>query len=527
MGAVAWGQTQTRHPRVLEVEKAITGEAQAVMRDFLNGQSFSVSVRIEPLHRSTVSNGKKENLPFYEASEEIRDEWDDPNKTDFELMQRVVRLTVKAAIPKSLPDAQVADLKVALANRLALTEGRDTVEFDRKDWGDNNHDGYTIWILAIGFALLTALGVMHFLVSGFAVSKVTKAIHNIKINPSESSGSAPMNFAPAQVPTRESSDSVGTKQLQLNDTIKMTEVVLTLIENLKNEPAFPTLEDMVMIESYLDKSPSAIGALLAEFPMDIRKRLFSFSFSETWLEALSNPGEIGPTSFELVNRMSKNSRMDAKKEWEQLLLSCWRLDGQLARFLKALPLADAMVILKSLPQNISLKVAREIFPGEWAVLLRKGMNREVLNATAIQKYTSMAQEMLSLRSIDALDTYKRDLDLIKYLRSVEPTIEKEVYGALGEESHLEKLRPPFFPVLEAQANQIEKFVQSVSLEDWAWALMNIPKNQRENIESHFSDKQRIRFIELIKRFDKTSSLGDSTAEARDKIAKAFSIQEVA
>lgn len=523
-----------RHPRVVEVERLLNNEVQNLIRDFAPGKPFSVSVRIEPLHRTNAANAEKESLPFFETNEEIRDEWDDPARTDWELLSRVTRINVKLTVPEEFNDAQVGDLKSNITARLSLIEGRDFVDVTKKDLflpARSDHTKYTMWIMGIGVAMLLLLGLVYFLVSSVAITRITRAISAIKINSGDSANSS--GGMPAMMPMgagsksdSKSGDLSSGGQIRFNDSIKMTEVVLNLIKNIEKNPAFPTLEDMILLEQYLETSPESVGALLMEFPVELRKKLFSLSYSTHWLKALSNPGEIDGHSFELINKLVKNQRTDVNPDWEEFVISCWRLNDQLSGFLKSLPRTDALAVLTYLPRSLSIKVSREVLPGEWAVVLRTSASSLSVNREFTVKYKQECLNILPLRPTDSLEAYKRDVELSDYLHTCDPTIEREVYGALSKDSALISVRPPFFKVLDAPADIMKDFVQTQSIEDWAIAVLNISKSQRTQIEVNFSDRQKFRFIEYLKRYDKAGLQLSVVGDARARIAKSFQDYEL-
>lgn len=531
MSWVLVGQAQVakRHPRVLELERMLQNDVQTSVRDILPGQSFHVKVTIDPLHRQTSSAGGREALPYFEASEEIKDEWDDPNRSDFELLSRVNRISVKAYVPGTLALEQVAEVKAAIANRIPFVEGRDLVEVEQKNWPlPPDHNRYTSWILGLGLVMLLLLGMVYFVVSFVATNRLSKAIKTIKISTSESSGGGNgMNtgFASAAGPAGPQAGGGGhfgdAGRVQMNDTIRMTEVIMGLVKNFESSHSFPTLEDMTTFEQYFNSHPRSVGALLAEFPSALKSKVFSYSYSNSWLKGLTDPGDIDPISFELMNKLARFDRASESHDWNELLILCWRLESGLPAFLKRLESSDSLLILKSLPQSIAIQTARELMPGEWAAVLKRGGPQKSLSPETIAKYKKMALEAKPLRGLAVLNQYRKDVDLIKYLKVCDPVFEKEIYGAAPAESALASLRPPFYPVLDASPEDVRGFASQVSIEDWSLALLNVPRALRSNIENTFSDKQKFRLVELLKRYDRSPVDAAIIGDARERIGRLF------
>ncbi|MCB0385235.1 MAG: hypothetical protein KDD43_07565, partial [Bdellovibrionales bacterium] len=90
-------QTDTRHPRVAELEDQHKSQAMAFLKARFPHLPFSVVVSIVPLRRAGGENynAKEEALPYYLLDdEEIRDEWDDPNASLYVLSKRIQSVQV-------------------------------------------------------------------------------------------------------------------------------------------------------------------------------------------------------------------------------------------------------------------------------------------------------------------------------------------------------------------------------------------------------------------------------------------------
>lgn len=524
IGSKTMAEDNKKLPRVAEIERMLQADAQSAVRDLLAGQPFHLSVRIEPLRRETKSSGK-ETLPYYETMDEIRDEWDDPNKTDFELLNRVVRISVKVTLPDTISTEQQNEVKSAITSRIPYVEGRDLVEVVLKTWPNKERSQSTPWVLGIGFTLLFMLGVVYFIASYFSTGRLSKAIQNIKVTTGDSGsmGMPAMMPAPGALSSAAASSGAGLQsgRVQLNDTIRMTEVILGLIKNIESSGHFPLLQDMVLFEQYMTQNPRSTGGLLSEFPIALRNQVFSLSYSAAWLSGMADAGEIDQFSFELMNKLVRVDRSAKNSSWDKLLVLCWRLDNELPTFLKKIDSQDVLHILKSLPQSIALKTARFLMPGEWAAVLKKGGPQRSIPEDKIKKYSEMVLEMMPLRSSLSLEQYQRDTDLIKYLRTTDPSFEKEVYGAAPDDSTLKQLRPPFYPVLESEPSITKDFVSTVAMEEWALAFINLQRKTRTNVEASFSDKQKFRLTELLKFYDKMGVALEKVGEARERIAQQF------
>lgn len=527
--SVGLAQIPKKHHRVLEIEKNLYQEIQTTLRDLIPGQPFYLKVVIDPLHRQTSTVNSKENLPYYETEEEIKDEWDDPLRTDFELLSRVNRISVKATLSDSLSKEQLPEVKQAISNRILFVEGRDLIEIETRSWPTaKDHSSYTSWILTIGVVLLLLLGVVYFVVSSVSVARISRAIKSIKVSAGDFGGGASLGAqqvsgAAASATAPSSSKEFGSSsQVQINDTIRMTEVIIGLIKGFEDSKSFPSLEDMILIDQFFDRHPRSTGALVAEFPKDLKEHLFAMSSSQSWLEGLTNPGDLDSVSFELMNRLMRTQRDSSLTQWNHFLILCWRLGQLLPQFLKRIEPEDRLTILRALPQSLAIEVAREAMPGEWAAVLKRAKVFEVLNPKKLEAYEKICLELSALKSFSHLEQYKKDTDLIRYLRIVDPNLEREIYGASGELSNLNLLRPPFYPFFELTPQELKSFAPQVTLEDWSLALMNIPKKERLQVESTFSDKQKFHLLELIKRNDRMSLNAEVIGLSRERIGRQLS-----
>ena len=525
MGFNADAQSTATHPRAIELEKMMQGDLQGVIRDMLPKKPFRLSVKVIPLRREAAKNAGREELPYYETNEEIRDEWDDPAKSNYELLTRVTRITVKVTLPKGLTDTEISDVKAAVFSTLPLNDVRDVVEIETKDFPDmkppeTGPSTFMITAFSTVCALLLAFGLVAF----FNSRRLAKAIQTIKIQPSDagaSGGGLPAPSMPANFDRNERGGGAGglseAQDVQFQDTLKMLEIIGGLLKTIHASPAFPTLEDMILFEKFSEEYPASTGALFAEFPVAVRNKVFSLTSSAHWLKTLTEPGKVDSSSFALVSRLARIDRESKNPKWEQLLVACWRMGDGLGGFLRKIDSKDAVVILKFLPQSQALKVARETMPGEWALILKNSKDAPFANEKIDGYLKTLAAENPP-RATDVLEQYKRDVELMQFLRTADPQVEKEVYGALPASSSLFLLRPPFSRVLEAEAGKLGEFVATVPIEDWALSLLNVNKNQRQQVESCFTERQRFRFVELLRNYDRSGVSPVMVGKTRERIA---------
>lgn len=516
---IHYASAENRHPRVVELEKSLAAETLELLKGRFPNKPFLATVNIDALMRDKKPTGGREKLPYYEiGEEEIADEWDDPDTTSAYLLNRVRRINVKVSIPSSLSDDEVAELKQAVFKNLSLLEARDNVEIQKRSW--SNLDQTTaLWVYIVcglGFWLLTMFGAG--LISWFSSRKLSESIatglKDSNKNP------APSQPAPIEsIDRAQSMPSPANGDIRFNDPIKTRESIHAAIKVIESHGQFPVLEDMIIFDKFSNENTPTFGALLSEFSWDMRKSLFSFSTNDTWLQALSDPGEVNNTCLEVLQKCARVQRGGGRPDWQQLLVLVWRLNQKASDFFKNMDQDKAFNILGHLPRSLSVAIARNTFPGAWGILLNPKHSPKMLNELETKALIEKALSLYPVRDFALLDTYCREKDLLNFVRTADPQVEKEIYQV--SKDALYKIRAPFFPVFEAEDQVLIKLVSIVRVEDWALSFYNIPKTERKRIEALMGDRQRVRCYELLRQFDQSSPLSNRIGDARERIAKAL------
>lgn len=513
---------ENRHPRVVELEKTLSSETLEVLKGRFPNKPFLASVSIDPLMRDKKAGGVQDRLPYYEVSdEELADEWDDPEASNSYLLNRVRRIHVKLSVPSTLTDDEIAELKTTVVKNLSLLEARDTVEIQKRAW-TNLDQTTSLWsYLGIGLALwfLSMLGMG--LISWLNSRKLSSAIAS-GLNEGQKASSAPMPMPstplePAERPQNNSNSVAG--DIRFNDPIKTRDSIQTAIRVIDGRGTFPLLEDLIIFEKFSLENTASFGALLAEFPWEVRKKLFGYSKGEKWLQALAEPGEVNNSCLEVLQKCARVQRAIDRTDWQELLILVWRLNEKSADFFKNMDQEKAFNILGYLPRSISVGIARSIFPGAWGVLLNPHHVPKMLTESETADLILKAKKASPLRDFNQIEKFRNEKDLLTYVKTADPLVEKEIYQVAKDD--LFKLRAPFFPVFEASEDIIAKLHASVRPEDWALSFYNIPKTDRKKIESLMSERQKIRCYELLRQFDQNPPTPQRIGDARERVAKAY------
>ena len=507
--------------RVKEVESFLSKKSLDFIRGRFPGVPVLVSVKIEPLRMTNTgsSSGLPENnLPYLGfGSEQQIDPWDDDSVSVHDLLSRVRYIEAKITLPNTIEDDLIFEVREALFSNLGMIKGRDRIEFTRKNWPGQTELVIEYFVFAGVAAVLVLLGL--FLIARQTFSTLSSTIKAAAAEKS-GGGSAGAMAAPVNIePKREEKKS---QNIQLNDSMKVAEKLESLIWKLSDDPGFPTLEDMIELEKVAINNPHMLGGILNEMPQDMRDKIFQRGKDTAWLEAFFSNGELGLEAYQFILNLTRKSRDESKAEWEDLLISLWRLGPELTGFMRGLEQRDALGIFAWMPIEISLPAATEAFPGAWGILLKHDFKPPVLPDDLATKMREKALEIKPLNDPKMLERYDHERGLIKYLKTCPLETEKDVYKAAKEGGALRMVRPPFFEVLEAREEILKELVPKMPIQDWGIALFNIDRGTRSAITDHLNDREKFVLIETLKECDRTRISNEEVGDVREKIAREFS-----
>lgn len=496
-------QEVLKHPRVVELEDSLKNNASEYIKSRFPNAPFMVQIRVDPLRRDSSfsrdgsAEGEKE-LPYYstEVEDEIRDEWDNPQYPLNGLLNRVKRIKVDISVPGQLRESEVSELKDGIFHVLHLTPARDEVEVSRRDWKLNEFPWMTIYIaLGVLFAFLVGL----LLINRQSTNRLANALQNIKLDSSQNSrGTAPAPFRSNEM---ESSAKTKSQELKFNDPIRMKELARKHIDFLM-QGDFPNHLDLYTLDQLGKNNPEKLGAILVEFSADVQKRVFAYSKDFFWVQALNKPGFLDFECLETLQTLSQNLRIPDSNDWSKTVLVVWRLGFQLSDFVKRnLSKEEAFALLASMPKGTAISTARKVFPGSWAEILDPGFKTAKPSKERQDQIYKQAVQLVPLSDLNVVARYREEIELLNFLKLVDPAEERDIYGAAPSASIIHSQRPPFFPIFDLPEEDMKHFVSHVPFEMWAQALFNVPKSERAKVDVHFSEKQKYLLIERLKAFD--------------------------
>jgi hypothetical protein len=512
-----------RSSRVVEVEDLLTDKALRLIQARFPNQPSLVSVQIQPLRREVSTNAglgnANENLPFNIFGEvETIDEWDNPKIPIQSLLLRIRSALITVHVPHTVNDPELVELRNALFGSLGLVQGRDQVEFQRKQW--EGSAALPLNLIMAGIAILIVASTMYF--SARLLSKqVGQAVS--KLGDKSKGSSAPMAapiapIRPNSQPTQAAKGSMS--DVRFNDPLRIKQELKKITDVIEKLPHFPALNDMISLHQIAMEDLSLLGALIAELPRGLQDALFALSPARSWMQAFSEPGQLSIKTYEVLEKISRYDRSKLDPHWDAMLVMCWRLEDKMPDFLMRLDQEEAMTILATMPTEIAIPAARKAFPGAWAALLDSNkLSMHKLTATRMDEIKVLAGKALPVNELGLLEAYRHERSLLKYLRGVEVDEEREIYLASRRDAMIHKMRPPFFRVFELSTEHLKEMVMHFSIGEWAVALFNTRREDRNRLKGAMSEKQWFLLIETLKTLDRDKPEPDLFADVRERIAQ--------
>lgn len=493
---------QLEHPRVMELEDKLVKEASSYFARRYPGDPFFIKAKVQPLRRVPEKKGSdEENLPYYDSdSEEIVDEWDDPTTSLSFLRNRVTKVYVDVSVPLTFDDQKLEDIKQELSVYLRLIPFRDEVKIEKKLKASvETTPNYIFYIVGgfIGAAIL--LGVM------LRWSLGTMKTQNASSGGAAASVASPPMAAPATGSTGypyKKTDVQG--DVTFHDPIKTLDIVHTKLNQIEQSKTFPTLRDVIELDSLCQSDPLRLGAILFEFSNESRKNIFKMSRDTNWLQAFTSPGEINQSCLKTLDKMTRERDFSASdRDWEDLLIQVWRLGDKAPTFFKSINSDHAFIILNLIPKSFSLQIAKKTYPGSWGKLLENRDVNVVIDPKIIKDYLRKALELEPWFQEKMLENYKKDKEILSYLDTVNIDDEKDIYDTLQVDSFILKVRPAFYKVFELESDKLGALVEAFPIEKWALVLMNSSRNYLKVISEKLDDKKKMVFSTHLKRFDQS------------------------
>lgn len=516
-----------KHPKVIEVEMQLSKDATTFLQQRMPNEQVYVNVNIEPLRRSTDT--KNEQLPYFASEDEVGDEWDVLDTPVVLLLSRIKHATMTVEIPNKTTDAEISDLKEKLYEHLKLIPVRDTITFTRKSAAAPvaTEKDNTLYYFIIGLSLVIFTGL--FISLKFTNPKVSTASaqstgSGASAGPAVQSASMRTNSSKSTGPGGTSSvHSKVNGDINFNDSIKAADMLKEKLHSVINSQIFPILSDMLILEELSHKSLSSLGAFIFELPRKHQQKVFFRGRSDKWFRGYIEASSVNMDCFMAVDKMLRNRNSSDSEKWEELLIQVWRLDDEAYLFLKQIPAEEAFNILSYMPKSFAVPCAKKAFPGGWARILETRESKPIEDQAKIEDYLNRTLQLKPYFSFKSIDDYKKDLELVDYLRSATLKDEEEVYESLSSTSTIHKIRPPFYAVFRADDEAFKAIFVQYDISEWAVAVLNAPRDYIKKVTHELDDKKKYIFSTYLKQLDENQPPVKEQNELREDIAKSFQL----
>lgn len=538
-----FGQVQPSVDRLPEVESELRGEIVEYVSRYIPKNSFAVSVKLNPLRRLPQIASKVDILPFYETSDDtVLDEWDNPESSYYSLLNRIQDAQVSITVDGNYSIKNEAEFRDNLFKSVGLYSGRDKLDmrvsdlkaFEKKFTTNDINWSYIL----IGFLGIFTLGLMYFGIHRFTdihkqeqVIASNKELHSNanSVMPSVSQSGLTGAAKPSNGNFRESSRING--DINFTDSLKINTYLKEKIEHIfKDGQNFPTISDLKTLEDLLVKDPYGFSYFISLFTQDKKEKLFSVGRSQEWIKGFA---EIGIPSKEILfylEKMIHSNRSELHENLDQLIIQCWRLNTQLKDFLATVPRADIKLILFLLPKELSLPIARETFPGDWAFVLGDKIPVENFSESKAKDLLDQAISFKPYFDPKMIQTYKNKEELVSYLRSCTPDEEKEIYQSIDVTHSLSLVRPPFYVFFDLDIENRTEIFRHYDLRSWSIACFNMSRGMRARLDELMNDKEKYLFRSYLTELDKNKPSTSVITEIRDvislEVAQVINAQQV-
>lgn len=524
-----YAQTADKLPKVIEMEMFLTNEATKFLESrIVSDKKIFVKASVDPILRNKDDNNDKEDLPYFISEDDtVLDEWKVLETPIIVLLSRIKKANITVEIQADLTDSEYMDLKDKLYEHLKLVPLRDNIEFIKKPLIKNYNKDYTTYIFGFILTLMGLIGLYFVLkLSNRHNAKESNSTTNTASNLPAPAISIPNNVNNSKSSFKNiSSGSFNSKvqgDINFKDSIRAADMLKEKLHVIVNAQVFPTLSDMIVLEELANKKIDSFGAFLSEMTKKSQQKVFFKAPTDKWFKGFLEAGTVDLDCFMAVEKMIRlRGSQNFVEKNEELLIAVWRLgEEDSVKFFKNIDKEDAFTILSQLPKQMSVPCAKKSFPGGWARILENEEYKEI-DLEKMDKYIAQTLEIKPYFNFKSIDEYKKDLELIEYLKRASLIDEEEIYESLKSTSHLFDIRPPFYKIFKADEDLLKDFVNQFELNQWAIVLFNAPKNYVSLIKNCFDEKKKYLFSNYMKHLDENEFDYQIQNNIRENMAKIY------
>ncbi|MBT7608366.1 MAG: hypothetical protein HN576_01330 [Bacteriovoracaceae bacterium] len=518
--------------RVVEIEGMIRGDVRNYIHLIKPGLNFSVYVKVAPRLSAKSRYENEGSLPFFSSeTETIQEEpWSNPETPLFKLYAKILKVTIEINFASGVDVKNIKDFELNILRSTGLVPGRDEVKIDFLKQPLISRDFKTVLLsernisITIMSLVILFLGTIIFVTLNRYLSIRTendaKNANNQNSDSAANTNLLPHSSGPI-MPINGQSSKMG--KLSFSDPTRSTELLRDKLKQILHSESFPNLNDMIILFKMLKSNIRSFAFLVYELPTAVQDEIYAKGKTDLWYKGFSEVGEIDPEIFHSIDKMLRSRNYMANKPFEELLIQCWRMDADLGTFLQKIDKQEAMSVLYYLPKNISIKVARDTFPGSWGGLLSDTKIPAMSNFDRLQQLLKLSYEFSPEYTKNSLETYISRQDLLEYLKNSQPHEEEDIYKILGEDSALSKLRPPFFSFFYLE-NEIRREVfEKIPFDRWGIAIFDINWEFRVKLDEILNEKEKYMLSAYLGQMDASGIDLDSVSIVRETIGREVQI----
>jgi len=512
-----------KKPRVIELEHNLSTVSGELFVQRFPGTPYSISVEVNP---ESPQAKESSNLPYFDEIDTNKiDVWADENISTYQLLAHVQKIKIVLNIPVNINDVDLGNWKDLVISHLGLKNGRDefivsrTIPVEEVNPFLPKH-----WPFYLGISIF-------FLLLLFVVLKLTAKDLKIKVKmppPAPASGGGGGGAPPPLPPQASQGEGGGGMgfgpgvDLSVSDPLRLADVLQQKISAILASGTFPTLNDMTLIYKLCLQSPAQASALIYQFPADEVAKILKYSNHFCFLEALATSGGLSSQTLMLAETMLRNRALKSPSAVaEQLFITIWRLGSDSEIFFKTLPQEESLKLLYFFPKDFSLPIARNLYPGAWGALLDESIDVSIPDESQLMAYKDSTVKMKPYFDQKDLALYKKQKELLVYVKSAAIDEEREIYKSVQKNSFLAKVRPPFFEILDCSPELFKSFFLNYHLDQWALALINEPRTYIKKVFDELDEKKSYLFSTRLKTIDQGNFSQEDKKNLREKMATAF------
>lgn len=516
--------TQAFGSRAVEIEEFYQFKVKEVLETRFPNTPFSVFVTVdtgkpEASRRDMRAQKESTPLPYWSnGEEETLDIWERMDIPLGTLIKQVRSVSVSVRVDATLSDSELDELKENLIKHLKLDAGVDRIEITRMNWSEQERFRNFKWVGGgIALALLLLIGTA-WLFSRVAINKLVKGLSK----PIAEIGASTQNFANKALNmasdlgssgrSKDGNGSAVEKPSQDLPTdinlVEIREAALELLDRNRHFFESPDAEFMDFLERKGAQDPVTMGSILAELTQESLKSIFRFGKGSWWYKSIAQPAPLTASSLGLLGQIdrlrvrrhfAKAHSMESQM-FRELALILHRLDDEsILNLLKSAPIEKVGPTLSLLPRDHGLRLAKMIYPGQWAIFLESEMPKDwKLDADFLKSLESRALEANPLRDNEEISSFFEDLDLMGFLDTANPRDERDFYQVLPRDSRIVRERFPFYSVLDAEERQLKIISGLFTPHEWAIAIGSCDPSDRRQVLEKFPDRLRFQVIEHFK-----------------------------